>query len=342
MKRKLVGPTILVLGVVVGATSPAVAAHSRAGGCVDAGDTGLTTVISAESGQHIHGTIDASACNVGIFVGPGVHDVVISRTKISGSTDHGIFVENASNVRITHNVLRGTVTDPNQQIAEDKAIELVGTSQSLVGWNLVVDTVGSGGIGLSDNGDLDPGAPNPGISAPSMHNIVVGNRVLNSGTDCGIVLAAYDAGSGGVLHNTVVGNVVRNNVAGVVVAADLPNTVVKDNSVVGNRIKDNFIPGVIIHSNAPSDVLSGTVVAQNVLAGNGADPEVMGGNGPAAPTAIILAGEVETITGTKILSNSILRNEHFGIWIGNSSGELIKGLHLDHAKVPVFRYSPQP
>jgi nitrous oxidase accessory protein NosD len=322
--------------------SPAVAAQSPAAGCVSAGDTGLTTVMVASSGQHIHGTIDASACNLGIFVGPGVHDVVISHTTITGSKDHGIFVENASRVKIVHNDLNATVTDPNPNIAEDKAIELVGTDHSIVGWNLVENTVGSGGIGLSDNGQLDAGAPNPGISAPSTHNLVVGNHVLNSGTDCGIVLAAYDAGSGGVVHNSVTGNVVRSNVAGIVVAADLPSTVVKDNSVIGNRIKNNFIPGVIIHSNAPSDVLTHTVIAQNVLAGNGADAEAMGGNGPTDPTAIIIAGEVETITATRVQSNTIQHNEKYGIWIGNSSGEILKGLRLDHARIPVYHYTPAP
>jgi parallel beta-helix repeat protein len=338
MMRSWMARTVLALGVVGATTVPAVAAHAQGAGCVDAGDTGLTAVMSASSGQHIHGVIDASACNLGVYVGPGVKDVVISHATITGSTDHGIFVENANRVRIVHNVVRETVTDPNPNIAEDKAIELVGTLRGTVGWNLVTDTVGSGGIGLSDNGPIDPGAPNPGTLAPSAHNLVVGNHVLNSGTDCGIVVAAYDEGSGGVLHNAVQGNVVRNNVAGVVVATDLPNTVAADNSVVGNRIKNNFIPGVIIHSNAPSDVLKHTFVAHNVLAGNGADAGAMGGNGPADPTAIIVAGEVETITATRIQSNTILGNEHFGIWIGNSSGEILKGLRLDHAAVPVYFY----
>jgi nitrous oxidase accessory protein NosD len=330
---------IVALGI-AGATSlPAVAAaQTPSAACLAAGDTGLTTVVVASPGQHIHGTIDASACNVGVYVGPGVNDVVISHTTITGSKDHGIFVENASRATIVHNVLRGDVTDPNSGIAEDKAIELIGTDHSTVGWNLVTDTVGSGGIGLSDNGPVDAGAPNAGTLAASTHNLVVGNHVLNSGSDCGIVLAAYDAGSGGVIHNSVQGNVVRANVAGIVVAADLPSTVVAGDSVVGNKIKDNVLPGVIIHSNAPSDVVGHTVVAQNVLAGNGADSGAMGGNGPADPTAIILAGEVETITATRVESNAVLGNEHFGIWIGNSSGEILKGLHLDHADVPVYHY----
>ncbi len=77
-----------------------------------------------------------------------------------------------------------------------------------------------------------------------------------------------------------------------------------------------------------------------MLAGNGSDSEAMGGNGPVHPTAIILAGEVETITATKIRSNAISSNEHFGIWIGNSSGEILQGLRLDRAQVPVFHYAP--
>lgn len=324
------------IGVVVAAAAPA-AAHTAPSGCVAAGDTGLTTVMSVTSGQRVHGVIDASACDVGVYVGPGVHDVVISQATITGSHDHGIFVQDATRIRIQHNTLRGDVTSPNPNIAEDKAIELVGTRRSVVDGNLVVRTVGSGGIGLSDDGPLNPGAPNPGNLMPSLRNVVSENTVVHSGTDCGIVLAAYDEGSGGVVRNQVLGNVVRDNVAGIVVATDTPNTLVTGNSVVGNHVTNNFIPGIIIHSNAPGDVLTHTLVAQNTLSGNGPDPDAMGGNGPTTPTAIILAGEVETIQTTDIQSNAIAKSEHFGIWLGNAAATKLSGLRLDRATVPVFQ-----
>lgn len=327
-----------IIAVLAAALPVGAAAASTPSGCTDAGDTGLTAVVSATPGQHITGEIDASACNLGVYVGPGVNNVVISRATITGSLDHAIFVQDANNVKIVHNLLRGDVTSPTSGIAEDKAIELVGTRRGVVGYNKIIQTVGSGGIGLSDDGPLDPGAPNPGTLMASKQNLVIGNQVLHSGTDCGIVLAAYNEGSGGVMRNTVEGNTVRANVAGVVVAADTPDTVASGNRVVGNHITGNILPGVILHSNAPDDVVSHTVVAQNVLSGNGADTEAMGGAGPTDPTAIILAGEVEAVTHSSIRANTILPTETYGIWIGNSTGTYITGLRLDKAHIKVFQY----
>lgn len=327
-----------IIAVLAAALPMGAAAASTPAGCTDAGDTGLTAVISATPGQHITGVIDASACNLGVYVGPGVNNVVISRATITGSLDHAIFVQDANDVKIVHDLLRGDVTSPTSGIAEDKAIELVGTTRGIVGWNTVNQTVLSGGIGLSDDGPLDPGAPNPGNLMPSEENLVIGNQVLHSGTDCGIVLAAYNEGSGGVMQNTVVGNTVRANVAGVVVAADTPDTVASGNQVVRNRITGNTLPGVILHSNAPDDVVSYTVVAQNLLSGNGADTEAMGGAGPTDATAIILAGEVESVTNSSILANKIQPTQTYGIWIGNSTGTYITGLHRDRAPIKVFRY----
>ncbi len=335
--RRVLTKSLVAAGVVAATAVPAAAAAATTPqSCLNAGQTGLTTVMVAHSGDRVHRTIDASACDLGIYVGPGTRDVLISHSTITGSHDHGIFVQDARRIRVEHNTLRGTVTSPNPNIAEDKAIELVGTRASIVTGNLVTNTVGSGGIGLSDDGPFNPGAPNPGNLMPSIRNVVSLNTVVHSGTDCGIVVAAYDAGSGGVVRNQVVGNVVRDNVAGIVIATDAPSTFATGNSVVGNHITNNFIPGVIIHSNAPGDVLTHTLVSDNVLSGNGPDPDAMNGSGPTKNTAIIVAGEVETIQTTSIQANTITSSEHYGIWLGNESGTKLSGLRLDHAKVPVY------
>lgn len=341
VRKLLIGAlaAVTVVALASGTALAAPSAHQTA--CVPAGSTGLTTVVVAGSGAHIHGTIDATGCNLGVYVPPGSSAVEVSQATITNSSDHAIFVQDATRVLIKNNTLIGDVTDPNPAIAEDKAIELVGTTASIVRDNLISDSVGSGGIGISDDGPLDPGAPNPGPSTPvaSLRNQILNNRVLDNQADCGIVVAAYNAG-GKVARNLVEGNSVNGNVAGIVIATDGPSTIATHNSVIGNRIFGNFIPGVIIHSNAPSDVLAATIVRGNTLGANGPDPEVMGGNGPTNPTAIILAGEVETITHTTVSSNNIQDNEYYGIWIGNAAPTQVAGLRFDLATVPVFNYAP--
>jgi len=82
------------------AIHPALATTS----CSAAGTTGLTTLMTAHSHQVISGkTIDATGCDVGIFVPPGSTHVVIMKDDISGAGIHGIFVQDSSNIAIRNN-----------------------------------------------------------------------------------------------------------------------------------------------------------------------------------------------------------------------------------------------
>src|SRR5215467_10624851 len=93
---------VLILGLSI-APFGAQAAHA-APSCDEAGSTGLTTLMTAKSGQIIAGkTIDATGCDVGIFVPPNSKNVIITRNEIFGANIHAIFVQDSNHILIDHN-----------------------------------------------------------------------------------------------------------------------------------------------------------------------------------------------------------------------------------------------
>ena len=326
--------TLLTFSFMAILATPVVAADPS---CTPAGSTGLTAAVVATSGQKITGTIDATGCDVGVYVGPGTTHVTITKATISGANDHGIFVQDAKYIRITNNVVTGNQVNPHVDcpagappsvgcIAEDKAIELVGTSFSVIARNTVSYNNGSpgGGIGIADDGAWDPGAPfgNPGNPNPGDYNIVSNNNVNHNLADCQIVVAAYNPGEG-VSHNIVSGNTIAFGVTGIVVAADSPSTSATHNLVFHNTISNEFIPGIIIHSNTPGDVVSYNDVIGNTLSRNGPDGEV----GDSSNTGIVLAGQVTPVTHSFVGFNKI-SNEDVGIWACNVVASPMFGNHF--------------
>src|SRR5690348_11078329 len=74
--------------------------------CVAAGGTGLTTKMVISTGSHDHDegrgrtvsnvTVDATGCDIGIYVAPGSSGVVLRDVTVTGANDHGILVQDAS------------------------------------------------------------------------------------------------------------------------------------------------------------------------------------------------------------------------------------------------------
>lgn len=337
----LFGLFSLILGLVplgfglVAGTSAVLASPS----CSAPTASGLTAKVVAKTGQTISGVIDATGCDVGVYVGAGVTGVVIQHATITNANDHGILVQDTWNVGIFDNSVIGNDINVHQAIQEDKAISLAGTSHVTVNHNLVSGNTGSGGIGIYDDGTVNPAGLIGGKSLPGNDNTVTNNTVLHNMADCGIVVAAYNAGKdGGVSGNLIEGNTVSQNVAGIVIAADAPGTMVSNNIVDWNTVTDNMIPGIIVHSNAPGDVVSGTIIHRNTVSGNGADKDV----GLTAPAGIVLAGSTfgpttppATVTNTSVTYNWV-KNEHFGVAVINADHSTVLGAALNHAWVPVF------
>ncbi len=306
--------------------------------CSPAGTTGLTAyIVVSTNGQVLTpaklGTakVNATGCNVGIYVAPNTKGVLISGLIITGATDHGIFVQDASSATIAHNTVTGNGVAKTAGIAEDKAIELVGTSDSIVSDNTVTFNFADGGIGIADDGAIDPGAPLSSGSTPiaSTANTVSGNYVKDNAAGCGIVVAAYNAGGGVgnnlVEDNTVIGNSVLDSaikgfVGGIVVAADTPGTSVWSNTVKDNVVNGSLIPGIVIHSNAPGDAVKSTEIIDNTLTYNGV--ETTNSFEPHMPAAIMVVSEIPhggaTITGTDIRAN-YANNNVYSVWYCNTS-----------------------
>jgi len=287
--------------------------------------------LQSQSSQPANTIIDATGKMYGVFVsGSAAAGTVIQGLTVENADNHGILVQDTSNVIIMNNVIQHNGLNPTvcpepptppsgPCIAEDKAIELVGTSNSVVASNLVSNNLADGGIGVSDDGQINPGAFTGGISNPAVGNVISGNTLTSNQGGCGVVVAAYNAGQG-VANNLVTGNRVVNGNAGIVIAADTPHTSATNNTVTENTVIDNQLPGIIVHSNTPGDLVSGTIVMRNVVSGNG-------GFGP-KPTGIILIGAFSPVQDTSISGNTV-HSEYFGISVANATGTTVLNNLID-------------
>ena len=308
--------------------------------CTAAGTTGLTAALVAVSGEKIGGSVNAAGCDIGIYVGPGVTNVHIVGAVVKYANDHGIFVQDTSGVTIrdstiTDNGIASHKCGSPPSIPEDKANELTGTTGVVVQRNVISHNVADGGIGVSDDGAIDPGAPAPGTPMVSSGNVIRDNLIVDDAFGCGIVLAAYDAGSG------VTGNVVRDNlvmgstpgtgpfVGGIVVAADAPGTWVWQNVVQGNQIYHSVIPGIVVHSNSPGDRVWNNTLISNTMTYNGfqAPP-----NDPTSPNGIEVVAEVHpgemsppSLTNTTLRDNTVY-HDAIGVWLCDETNTKIVAL----------------
>ena len=262
-----------------------------------------------------------------------------SSATVTGANDHGIFVQDASGVLIWHNIVSGNAVNRNVNVPEDKAIELAGTFGALVLDNRVVDN-DSGGIGLADDGPLDPGAlpGHAGASRPSAFNFIRGNIVSGNLNDCGIVLTAKNDSTGAF------GNIIERNTVtdqpgdtppalGAIVLAGLG---VDHNLIANNRIHGSFMPGIIVHSSRPDTQVDGNVILHNRLS----DDDWGQVNGPAARVAIILATAstpTGDLSGTLIVGNQISHDEDYGIYLSGAGPTVVDHDRGNHAAIPIYR-----
>src|SRR5579862_9741105 len=188
---------------VLGAAPPSGAAAT----CVPAGGTGLTTVAVAQSGATVTGTIDAAGCDLGVYIGPGTNNVTVNGATITGANDHAILADNATNLTISGNNVNGNGIKPTQGVAENKAVQLDGVTNSMVTGNTLGGNVADGGIGVADYGAVDPGAPKSVATSPvPSSNVTVSDNTLTGDRGgCEMVIAGYNAG-GGANNVTASGN----------------------------------------------------------------------------------------------------------------------------------------
>jgi hypothetical protein len=344
--------TFVGLMMIIVAFTPGLA-RASAPTCSAAGDTGLTAAHVATANEHISGTIDATGCDVGIFVGPGTTGVVIVRATVSGANDHGIFAQDTWGLTIVHSSIIGNGVKPHTCdipgihpcILEDKALEFAGVSYSVIAHD-VVSNNGFGGIGIADDGpQADPGAYNPGSANAAIGNVITHNVAEGNLNDCSIVVAAYNAGVGAannvVTHNTILGDQppFRRGASDgqIVVATDGPNTYVNDTVIDHNVIIGSELPGIVVHANVFGDIISGTVIAHNTISKNGYYPPFFATvNTPnETPTGIALVAEGPPVNeATPVLTNTLIFADKVtadvsGLWLCYSTGTVIKHFQTD-------------
>lgn len=327
------------------------ASQTTTSGCVAAGTTGLTAAVVAHDGQRIQNVVvNAAGCDVGIYVGPGADDVTISHVYVSGANEHAIFGQDVKDLTIRGSTITNNSFATLPGVAENKAIELVGTWHATVAGNTVVGNF-FGGIGIADDGPVDPGAPSPGTAHASVGNQVIGNLVAGNFHDCGIVVAAYNTGVGArnniVAGNTVLGNSPENlggAVGQIVVATDGPGTSVKYTWVMNNVVNGSLLPGIVVHANVPGDLIWDTHLVDNVILDNGAYPPAFAsGNTPNLPgnfTGISIVAEAYGQPMAPVIANTFVgydsvANDWYGVWLCQTVSTVIVHLNAAGGLAPV-------
>ena len=314
------------------AASPA-SAH-RAPTCTpDVGGTGLSAAVVARPHQHISRWVDATGCDIGIYVGAGVRHVSITSTTVTGANFQGIFAEKTSDLRISWSTVTNNAfntIDPTapplpgsgvqSQVGQAFAISLFGVSRASVSHNRVYNN-GRGGIGVMDNGPFDPGAmmQSQDPTAPvvnSWHVRVADNKTWANYNGCGIVAATQNAGgrlgeisiSGNRILGTGVG-AAGPDIGGIVVAADLPDSNVTHADVKGNVVRDSFEGGLIVNAEAPGSWTARVHLLGNVVSGN----NVGHLEAPDTTGVITFAAEGAANYRTVVAHNRI-SNQFYGVW----------------------------
>ncbi|HEY2429369.1 MAG TPA: right-handed parallel beta-helix repeat-containing protein, partial [Acidimicrobiales bacterium] len=333
------------------------AGPAAAGGCSTAGSSGYTASVVATQGQSVTGTIDATGCDVGVYVGPGVTGVVINGATISNANDHGVLADNTTNLTVENSTVQHNGVNPHDfSKGEDKAIQLDGVSNSIVQNNTVTGNLADGGIAVADDGPNDPGALNPGPAQPvaSTNDTITGNKINGNFGGCGIVIAAFNPG-GSVSNVTASSNVIPGAVGQfgpngpvigqIVVAGDGPAVQLQHITVTGNTITGALLPGIVLHANAPNDVINGTVITGNTLSLN----NWSAGEGPANTAGVGLLSNpipppVAPLISNTTISGNTMSNQFFGVWIGGQvtgTGISANNISTTPGGFPVFT-EPRP
>jgi len=327
-------PVVAALGL-----ATAGAAQAQASCTPDVGGTGLSAAVVARAHQRIsHRVVDATGCDIGIYVGAGARRVSIRSTTVTGANFQGIFAERTSHLTISHSTVTRNAfntIDPSAPplpgsgvhswVGQSFAISLFGVSHAAVSGNKVYNN-GRGGIGLMDNGPFDPGAKmqNQNPDAPlvrSSHVKIVDNKTWANYNGCGIVAATQNVGGRlsrlSIRGNRIVGTglgAAGPDIGGIVVAADLPGSKVAHVNVNDNRVRKSFEAGLIVNAEAPGSSTTAVHLYGNKVSGNNV------GHLEAPDTAgvVTFAAPGAANHGTMIWGNDI-SNQFYGVW---SRGDL--------------------
>ena len=352
---RLFGASGLIVGALsltgIAASSLLQATPAAAATCSAAGTTGLTAAIVVTNAQLTidqatvgSATVNATGCDLGIYVGPLVTGGAVTiggpsassnGLTISGANDTGIFVEQQpGGVTIENNTVQNNGVNPNPKIGSFGGIVLAGVSHGSVSSNTVTNN-GGGGVFVNDDGPVDPGTATagPATVVDSDSDSVTNNTMSGNFGSCGIVFSTHNT-DGSITNSTISGNTITGHVGvfrttgpdlgGIVLATASASATLTTASVTGNTVTSSFEGGIIVHSHAPSDVVSGVTISGNTVgpANNWGQT-----NGPPTTVGIIVgvdqlpvpAAIAPKITTTSVTGNTIM-GQFYGLWISGVTG----------------------
>lgn len=301
-------------------------------------------------------TINASQCDIGIYVGAGITNVTINGVKVSGAKFQGIFAEKTSHLTIENSRVFNNgwhTIDPaapplpsgvHSYVGQSFAISVFGVSHATLSGNVVFDN-GRGGIGVMDNGANDPGSINQHPNAhpvASTHVSVVGNRMWGNDNGCGLVAATQNFGGSlsdlRLTGNKIVGTGASSrgvDVGGLVVAADLPYSSVNHVSVQGNTVTGSVEGGVVVNAEAFSSWTNDVSVRSNTLSGNNwghqEAPQTAGVivfENPGWNTNPLPPGAKAPVNKHTVIERNTITEQFYGIWATGHQAPTISKNHI--------------
>jgi hypothetical protein len=341
-------------GALVGLV-PAAAAQAAPSCTPDVGHSGLSAAVVAQPHQTIaHRTIDATGCDIGVYIGSGVTHVTIDSVTVTGANFQGIFAERTAHLTVENSTITGngfnTLADDadplpgsgvKSHVGQSFAISLFGVSYSTVKDNIVFNN-GRGGIGVMDNGPTDPGTITQDAAAPltsSSHDQIVGNTTYANFNGCGIVAATQNVG-GSLSHLLLAENTISGtgfspsgpDIGGIVVAADLPGSSVSDVTVRGNTVTSSFEGGVIVNAEAPNSFTKDVHVTENTVTANNFGhleaPDTAGILVFANPEASGIPNMTDPANIGTMVWNNVVADQFYGIWSVGDFPPTIFGNHI--------------
>jgi len=300
--------------------------------CKPVATTGLTAMVVTGTANLTGTTIEATGCDVGIYVPPGSATITISGVTVSGAKDEGILVQNSRSITVKDSTVTGNGVDPTPAIAFDNALELVGTSYSTVLTNTVTGNF-AGGIGVADDGPTNPGGPKPSTLSPANDDTVSGNKITQVYGGCSIVYSSRNPGAGitggSITHNILTGDPGHFGPHGpvlgnIVVATAGFGATLSGVTVTGNTVTGAGLPGIIVHADAPKSTVSKVTVKNNTLNGD----DWLTTDGPPVPAGIVLASSpipppISPVVSTTSISANKVSGEFYDVWSSGAKGNTI-------------------
>ncbi len=320
------------------------------------GIANMTAAVIAYSGEFITGQIDAHGYNFGVYIGPGVKNVVIYHAHIFGASDHGVIAVDTSGISIVDSNISNNVQNPTPTIPDDKEVGFYGVSNSYIVGNVITGSKGDGGISVYSSSSLVPtGLPVPTVNASGNNNFIADNYIANDSRGCGIVVAAWGPGqtvrNNWVYNNVVIGDLMTPHgvtgfsVGTIVIAADFPFSTAVGNVVLDNTVIGGLEDGIIINAQAPgAGDINNEIIGNYVeLAGfqrinnppfdNASDLNLApapNGIGIYANVIPQTANPVPPYATGNVVAFNTIANEVIGIWVANANNGAYIGNTFDN------------